>query len=295
MSTLSLFHYIFAPPPPPPPLLPPTTMDGFLASLFSAVLFATTICVMLSSLISFARAAWRRNFERIALVAFRKTDIDHSGTIDRQEMYLAVLETYLLLHRRGLNVRPPARKAVYALMSSYDGRRRSTVSGEIGFEQFKLLLETLLRGLVGRIFAQIGLTMLCPVTASYVCHFARQVAGSQAVGGSVAAFGSLLWPSALAALYARWPGGLDHALVCSVLMIAVGPCLSLVDSRLVARAELQQKTRAQQQERDMRTSWGRGGTGSFYSASKDGAVRVSYSPEAVARHREPLGSVESAE
>ena len=53
--------------------------------------------------------------------------------------------------------------------------------------------------------------------------------GSVVNDGAVAA--AALMPAAVGAAYARLPRSLDQTIVCSLLMISITPCLSLIDSR----------------------------------------------------------------
>lgn len=178
----------------------------------------TALLLVLAGL--YVRRRWCNLFETATRNAFAKTDVDGSGRIDRNELYTGVLEMYLTLHLYGINVQAPSRSQVLKLMEACD----DDGSGEIDRQEFTRIMTVLVQQTFGRIVAQVGLTVLCPVSASFVSagmHLALQWVMSALqlrVPPSVEAFGGYL------------PTTLDETLICGVLMLSINPALALVDA-----------------------------------------------------------------
>ena len=84
-------------------------------------------------------------------------------------------------------------------------------------------METLLKQTGGRIVTQLSITLLCPISASYVCAALKHVASLV-----LPAMPSLLNPS-LMALLANLPSSMDETIVCGLMMMSVNPALAFVD------------------------------------------------------------------
>ena len=161
---------------------------------------------------------WRRWTEKAIDKAFTKTDLDGSGKINRDELYIGVCETYLTLHMYGLNAKPPKRAHIMALMKLLDNNN----SGEIDRTEFKDLIQQLLLAQSGRLGTQMGTTVLCPISAGYVTFGIKHLWGY---------FGL---PSILPFPDSFFEGTMDETIMAGILMCSINPMLSLYD-RLVAK------------------------------------------------------------
>ena len=201
-------------PPPPPP--PPATV-GWLKTLLTLMALTLAIVVVLGLYIA---THWQTWLNKALKAAFKKTDRDGSGKIDKHELYTGVLETYLQLHLYGINVRAPKREAVEKIMEAMD----ADSSGFIDEAEFHRVMKRILFQTVGRVVAQFGLTVLCPMTAPYVCAAVRYVLFSAMASASLQA------PAALANLGANLPSSLDETIIAGVMMMSINPALALIDS-----------------------------------------------------------------
>ena len=162
---------------------------------------------------------WRVWFDAACSEAFNKTDSDGSGRIDKNELYVGVLQTYLSLHKYGLNVRAPPKEDVLILMEVLDVDK----SGEMDQDEFKRLLEILVMQTGGRIITQIGLTILCPMTAAHICASMRWIFTSATlVAGMSVSPCTLNFCSHL-------PSNLDESITTGILMLCINPALSIID------------------------------------------------------------------
>jgi hypothetical protein len=207
-----------SPPPPPPP--EPFLSNTLLATLVSICVVFVALFVPLCIFIS---RRWRGWFATAADRVFENTDVDCSGTIDKKELYAGVLQVYVNMHLYGLNTRAPKRERVMSIMEKLD----ADDSGEINKEEFQIVMETLLKQTGGRIVTQLGITLLCPISASSVCA-ALKYGASLVLPLVLPAMPSVLSPS-LAALVANLPSAMDETIVCGLMMMSVNPALALVD------------------------------------------------------------------
>lgn len=217
-----------APPPPPPPILAAFLLQ--LQSLFSVALIAA---FLLLTITLYAKYKWASWFDAAAAAAFLKTDLDHSGTIDRNELYTCVLELYLQLHIYGLNVKAPKRKSLLKIMNDFDFDR----SGTLDFLEFKKVLGVLSQLIFGRAVTQIGMTIACPLAAPFVLDALGACASATSAALGLV---SLPVPAALARAAAVLPDaeGLPLMLVSTVLLLMRTPALSWIDERAGAAAAL---------------------------------------------------------
>ena len=225
----------FSPPPSPPP--DPTMSEvaaayvrqyPWLGPLLSLIALSVVLGVLAAM---FVRQRWRVWFDAACEDAFKLTDIDGSGRIDKEELYVGVLEMYLQLHLYGLNVRTPPRAKVLKLMEAVD----DDDSGEIDREEFKEVLEVLVRQTSSRVITQIGLTILSPLTAGYVCSALKWTLGA------VMAELQLSTPGSLVALGSQLPSTLDESLVTGLLMLSINPALSYSDQVVEGKAVAKKK------------------------------------------------------
>ena len=217
----------FRAPPSPPPLPPPPPLPllgGYVAwAVGSALGLVLTLPGLLS--VSAGGAYYiRRRVNQLSAnafdKAFEKVDANSNGRITAEELYIGVCECYLLLHECGLNVRAPKKDNVLKLLKIFD----IDGSGELNREEFVLLMQRLLKAQAGRIFSQISLTVLCPITASYVCAVLhdgfRQAATAMQVD---------LPAIETVPLLAKLPSTLDETIVCGAMMLSISPILAFVD------------------------------------------------------------------
>lgn len=110
---MGFFPFRTAPPPPPPE----PTAPAWMVTLASLIVVALAIVGVLAFIIA---RRWRQWFNAAVDKAFKATDLDGSGNIDKNELYVGVCELYLNLHLYGLNVKAPDRSQVLKIMSSCD-------------------------------------------------------------------------------------------------------------------------------------------------------------------------------
>ena len=177
---------------------------------------------MISSLLCllaalFIQQKWRGWYTAALDAAFERTDIDNSGTIDRSELYCAVLEMYLQLNLYGLQVRAPRRHVVMAIMDSELHANHQASDGALDRVEFEHVMNRFLKKVAWHAVLRIFLTILAPVAAPSVCdglRFTLQGAMPQAVGDAAGA----LNPS------------LDDSLVTMLLLALVGPTIRAIDT-----------------------------------------------------------------
>ena len=190
---------------------------------FAPAVSITVVTFLIASVCTlYIRQRWRSYFDAACQAAFAEVDIDHSGSIDKNELYVGVLELYLQLHRYGLNIRTPPRDKVEKLMDLADTDGRG-----LELEKFKEVIEPLVRQTFGRVILQIALTIICPMIASYVTF------GMRFCVVTLMEFGHLSTPSLLKALSATLPAALDETLLTTLLLLVIGPALSLCDEHVV--------------------------------------------------------------
>jgi hypothetical protein len=190
---------------------------------FAPAVSITVVTFLIASVCTlYIRQRWRSYFDAACKAAFAEVDIDHSGSIDKNELYVGVLELYLQLHRYGLNIRTPPRDKVEKLMDLADTDGRG-----LELEKFKEVIEPLVRQTFGRVILQIALTIICPMMASYVTF------GMRFCVVTLMEFGHLSTPSLLKALGATLPAALDETLLTTLLLLVIGPALSLCDDHVV--------------------------------------------------------------
>lgn len=154
------------------------------------------------------------------------TDIDRSGRIDKTELYVGVLELYLQLHLYGLNIKTPPRSKVEKLMELAD------VDGNgLDLDEFKQVIEPLVKQTFGRVGVQVALTISCPIIASYVAY------GMRVATVSLMEFGDLSAPPGLLALGANLPSTLDETLITTTLMLLIYPLLAMSDKQVELTTE----------------------------------------------------------
>ena len=190
---------------------------------FAPAVSITVVTFLIASVCTlYIQQRWRSYFDAACKAAFAEVDIDHSGSIDKNELYVGVLELYLQLHRYGLNIRTPPRDKVEKLMDLADTDGRG-----LELEKFKEVIEPLVRQTFGRVILQIALTIICPMIASYVTF------GLRFCVVTLMEFGHLSTPSLLKALGATLPAALDETLLTTLLLLVIGPALSLCDEHVV--------------------------------------------------------------
>ena len=158
--------------------------------------------------------------------AFKRTDTNGSGSIDRAELYTGVLELYLQLHLCGIHARPPRKDVLLKLVDTLDKDGDELLD----CAEFKQLLEVLLTQTFSRFSTQMGLTLMCPLTAPHVCH------GAKLVLGMLVPTELVVIPASVAAFTAALPPALDETLVAGAMLLLVMPALGLVDSLSLAVA-----------------------------------------------------------
>lgn len=205
---------LFASPPPaaPPPKAAPPLLVLSLGGL------GVVLVVCFAALYYYVSRRWRLWIAVALDKAFAKTDLDKSGKINADELYIGVCEAYLALHVYGLNVKAPTRANVLRIMSVLDTDK----SGEIDKDEFKELVTRLLVGQSSRIFTQLGLTVLCPITAGYVCAVLR----------SWVVFGLASLPIQLPPMppiVDNIPSTMDETIVTGLMMLSIPPALALID------------------------------------------------------------------
>lgn len=107
------------------------------------------------------RAVRSSYFVDLCKTAFKRTDIDNSGDINRTELYIAVLYLYHIINIRipGRNHKPPDFDVVKDLFEDNDLNR----SGKLSEKEFIACCQELVVELVPRIVAQcIGSLVLAP-------------------------------------------------------------------------------------------------------------------------------------
>ena len=207
-----------APPPPPPPESP----ESFSLSLNAIIVTVSTISglTLIFSVVAafYIRRRWRSWSTQALDACFKKTDLDKSGKINSEELYIAVLEMYLMLNQFGAKVRAPKRKTLLVIMKDLgrDG------SGEIDRKEFRYVIERLLAQQSTRIATNIGLTVLCPLTASFVS------AGLRTLVVKILLLFMTELP-AMPALIARLPDSTDETIICGIMMGSINPTLALID------------------------------------------------------------------
>ena len=145
-------------PPPPPPTL---SLKWWTALVTSIIAFAVTLPGLISLCLGFVYylvRKYRRWKEKTIEKAFYKTDLDGSGRVNPDELYIGVCETYLELHAYGLNVRAPKRENVIKLLKLHDHDK----TGELDLPEFKTLVRRLLAAQAGRIASQVVTTQHLP-------------------------------------------------------------------------------------------------------------------------------------
>ena len=224
MKLLNILTAFFSPPPPPPP--DPTFFSVARDWLDKHPLAAPIVSLGVISLVIgtiaaiYIRKRWRKYFDAAVDTAFKNTDVDNSGCIDQNELYVGVLELYLQLHLYGLNVRHPPRSMVMAMMAELD----TDQSGTINKPEFKKLLEGLVTQTFSRVCVQVGLTIVSPLIASYVSWALRVAVRYQMSLLDVSI------PSSVVVLFADLPSSLDETIITTVLMLSVNPALALSDA-----------------------------------------------------------------
>ena len=199
------------PPPPPPPPLPPYVVGAAALAVVALCLFGVAYY--------YVSTRWQGWINVAVERAFKKTDTNGSGTIDRAELYTGVLELYLQLHLYGINVKAPKKPVLLKLVDTLDKQ-----GDELDYAEFKQVLEVLLAQTFSRFSTQMGLKIMCPVTAPLVCNSAKLVLGKLVPTGLGAV------PASVVAFTAVLPPALDETLVAGAMLMLVAPALSLVDS-----------------------------------------------------------------
>lgn len=188
-----------------------------LNSLVAAVMpIAVLALFLLAAAAVYVKRRWHVWMEAALDDTFKKMDLDNSGTINGDELYIAVCEFYLKLHTFGANVRSPKRPNLVRLLAEFD----IDGDGAIRRAEFGLLVEQLITEQAGRITLQVILTILAPVSASFVTRGIRY-ACTDVMG--------LHEPLALVPFTDRLPDTLDETLVTGALLCCVAPLLGLFD------------------------------------------------------------------
>ena len=169
---------------------------------------------LLAAAAVYVKRRWHVWMEAALDDTFKKMDLDNSGTINGDELYIAVCEFYLKLHTFGANVRSPKRPNLVRLLAEFD----IDGDGAIRRAEFGLLVEQLITEQAGRITLQVILTILAPVSASFVTRGIRY-----ACTDVMAHSRSRSYPSR------RLLDTLDETLVTGALLCCVAPLLGLFD------------------------------------------------------------------
>ena len=215
-----------APPPVAPP--PPTFIYSWYIYAVALAGASAPLGVLFIALYTYWRRNWRTWTESWIKAAFIKTDLDKSGKISADELYVGVCETYLMMHAYGLNIKAPSRESVVKLLKDMD----DDDSGEIDYEEFKELLQELMLAQSSRICTQLGLTVLSPVSAGYV------------VDGIKYAWIALALPSLPFLPDSLTEGSMGETVVTGMLMCSVNPMLALVTSLNEKRTALARQQKA---------------------------------------------------
>lgn len=221
---------------------PPLSSNSWMYAIASIAGIMLLLVALLAYYVSLNWERWKKN----ALdKSFKKTDLDNSGKIDSNELYIAVLQFYLDIHFWGLNVRAPRRENVLRIMEVLDGDN----SGEISRSEFQTVVEILLSQQASRIAIQVALFLLCPVVATYSCFWIK-------MGTSTLVYLCLVElpaaPAFIVTFMDNVPTTFYETLICSILLLSINPMLSMFDylfekkvskdsvKRAVKEAQLQQ-------------------------------------------------------
>lgn len=219
--------FVFGKNPPAAPLPPPAgglaLSTDLLRMLVPLVIFSGTLFFVL---VLWVRMKWDKWLDAATRRAFARIDGDKSGSINKNELYVGVLELYLQLHGYGIRAKAPPKARVMRIMEECDVDN----SGTLDYTEFKMILTVLTQLVFSRALTQIGLTILCPVVAPYVCA-AFKACLFRAMGSVY-----LSVPVALSRMASRLPSTLDETIMSSVLMLSMIPALNRIDSRAEARA-----------------------------------------------------------
>ena len=210
-----------ASPPPPPPAF------ELRAIMIAGGSVGLVFCLAMGIAYYYVASRWRKWLAAATSTAFKKTDIDDSGSIDRTELYTGVLEMYLQLHLYGVRVRPPNREGVLKIVDTIDTNH----DNHLDQDEFERVLAILLQQTLSRFLTQITLTVLCPFTSSYVCY------GVKSLLIQLVLPLRLPMPPALASLCEVLPSTLDETIVTGMMMLSIAPAQGYVDQRAEAAAE----------------------------------------------------------
>ena len=216
------------------PPAPQTAQQWMSSGLTWLIGLAVTVPGLITILLFtywYVRRRYKKWTQTALKEAFEKTDLDNSGLISADELYIGVCEAYLKLHQFGLNVRAPKRERVLFALQMFD----TDNSGNISREEFELLVQHLLKAQTSRIVTQVALTILCPITAGYVCQFLHY-AFAEAFS-SVGVKSTVLAGSGLQMLIDNVPSTMDETIVCSMMMLSVNPILGAIEERFAQKAQ----------------------------------------------------------
>lgn len=205
-----------------PPAAPPAPEDSsstlFVIEVASLAGVTVLLCVFAGL---YVRRRWSSWLDSALATAFDKCDRDRSGKINKDEFYIAILETYLELHLYGLNVRSPKQERMLRMLDEMD----LDASGDLDRDEFRLVVSQLLKTQTSRIATQVALTVFCPITSGYVAqalrHAIRHALDVMSLERAV--------PSAFQGASNQLPETLDETLICGVMMLSVAPALEAVD------------------------------------------------------------------
>eukprot|EP00614_Pseudopedinella_elastica_P002561 CAMPEP_0172596578 /NCGR_PEP_ID=MMETSP1068-20121228/16408_1 /TAXON_ID=35684 /ORGANISM="Pseudopedinella elastica, Strain CCMP716" /LENGTH=243 /DNA_ID=CAMNT_0013395695 /DNA_START=172 /DNA_END=903 /DNA_ORIENTATION=- len=121
---------------------------------------SVAILIPIITLALYLHSKWDRMLNHCCDKFFDKADIDHDGTVDKKELYSAVLEIYLHINYSAVPVPPPSREYVEeVLMGNHVALDRPVFRRAVGI---------LLRQAAGRVSFRLAVYSVSPLAAYYI-------------------------------------------------------------------------------------------------------------------------------
>jgi Ca2+-binding EF-hand superfamily protein len=110
-----------------------------------------------------------KKFRKMMEDAFESVDVDKSGNLDTNEVYIAVLQLYLKIAGICKGAQPPTREKVDELVAAFS-TRPGHVAGKLSLEEFIEFSESLLAQIGTRVAVQWTLqTIIAPLLGLLAC------------------------------------------------------------------------------------------------------------------------------